>query len=85
LLQLEKDWERFLRLRVSDGIVKTAANFAVTLRLRGADAIHLASLQALVRRRPETCDEVILAAADQELLAAADQLGLPAWNPEEER
>ncbi len=84
LQELEADWAAFLQIRVSDAIVRAARNVAVAFGLRGADAIHLASLQGLIRRRPKGYDQVVLAAADQELLNAADLLGLPAWNPEDE-
>ena len=80
--QLDRDWAAFLQIRVSDGVIRTAQSLAVSFGLRGADAIHLASLQGLVRRRPSGFEDSVLAAADEELLDAADQFGLRVWNPE---
>lgn len=82
--QLEKDWSVFLQVRVSDAVLKRSRMFAVTFGLRAADAIHLASAASLAAKLPPRYRRLIVAAADQELLAAADQLGLKIWNPEDE-
>jgi uncharacterized protein len=44
----DADWERFIRIDVSESLVRTAGALAETHRLRGYDALHLAS--ALVFR-----------------------------------
>jgi predicted nucleic acid-binding protein len=82
--QLEKDWSVFLQVRISDAVLKRSRTFAVTLGLRAADAIHLASAASLAAKLPPRYRRLVVAVSDQELLAAADQLGLKVWNPEDQ-
>ncbi len=79
--QLEEDWSDLTGLAVTDEVVGRAVRLARTYKLRGADAIHLATAlganDALVR----TGDSLLLVASDEELLAAARQIGLAVQNP----
>jgi predicted nucleic acid-binding protein len=64
---LESDWPRYLALEVSDSLARFAGELAEKHRLRGFDAIHLASALTLkVRVR----DRVVAACFDKQLWEA---------------
>ena len=71
--QFEADWARFVVISLDDGLARDAGFLANTHRLRGADAVHLASFQALLG----WCDDedIQFSAADAKLLRAARALG----------
>jgi predicted nucleic acid-binding protein len=71
--QLEADWERYLRVEVSEPLVKSAAGIAEMHRLRAYDAIHLASALGL---RERLRGDVGFASWDVALEAAARRSGL---------
>lgn len=44
---LKADWDKYLRLEVTDGLILLAGDLAEMFSLRGFDAIHLAAIQTL--------------------------------------
>jgi hypothetical protein len=65
----EADWPRFMTLDVAEPLARRAGELAERHRLRGFDALHLASYLALQEDFPD--DEVRFSAADRALEAAA--------------
>lgn len=47
---LADDWERYVRLEVTEPLVRRAAELAEAHRLRGYDALHLASALVMTER-----------------------------------
>jgi predicted nucleic acid-binding protein len=70
--ELAEDWDRYVRLEVSGSLVRRAAELAEAPRLRGYDAIHLASALLLADRLG---GETIFASWDDVLDAAAAREG----------
>jgi len=70
---LNGDWGRYLRIEASDALIHEAASMADRHRLRGYDALHLASAVLLRNRLAE---EVIFSSWDRTLEAAARREGL---------
>ena len=70
---LDRDWERFMALSVTRELVWTAGDFAEKHRLRGFDAIHLASAAIL---KQEISGHVLFSCADQRLQKASKREGL---------
>jgi predicted nucleic acid-binding protein len=66
---LDADWPRLLSLDVSGQLARSAGELAERRRLRGFDAIHLASY--LVVAREFRGERVRFSAADQRLVRAA--------------
>jgi predicted nucleic acid-binding protein len=48
---LDRDWSRYLKIEVTEPLIREAAAVADTYRLRGYDAMHLAAARALRERR----------------------------------
>ena len=71
--ELEADWERYLLLEVTAGIIRTAAELAETRGLRAYDAIHLAAAK-LLRERLQ--GPLLFACWDSDLAFAAKREGL---------
>ena len=71
---LADDWDRFVRVEVTDTLVNRAGGLAETHRLRGYDAVHLASALWLRDRLPEA---PLFASWDDALDVAAQREGLP--------
>ena len=71
--ELTEDWERYMKIGVTDALIKHAAQLAERHRLRGYDAIHLASARLFADRMG---GEVIFASWDDDLDAAAAREGL---------
>jgi predicted nucleic acid-binding protein len=69
----DADWDRYVRIEVSETLVRRAAGLAARHRLRAYDSIHLASA-LLLRERPG--DDMIFASWDKELDGAAAREGL---------
>jgi len=72
LRDFEADWERYLRLDVTEELLRAAAAAAETHGLRAYDAIHLASAM-LLRARSDA--EVMFGSWDLALDAAAAREG----------
>ena len=70
---LDTDWGRYLRIEASEALIHEAAALAERHRLRGYDAIHLASALLLKSRLPEA---VVFSSWDLTLQAAARREGL---------
>ncbi len=71
--ELTDDWDRYVRLEVSESLVSRAAALAETHRLRGYDAVHLASALLLTDRLG---GETAFGSWDDALDAAAAREGL---------
>lgn len=71
---LDRDWERFVRWEVTDGLVRGAAALADRHHLRAYDAVHLASATSA---RHEFAESLLFATWDARLEAAAGREGLP--------
>jgi predicted nucleic acid-binding protein len=65
----DSDWPHLLALDVSAALARTAGDLAERHRLRGSDAVHLASYLALAREFPD--DDVRFSSADRTLERAA--------------
>jgi uncharacterized protein len=65
---LDADWERYVRLEVSEPLIRDAATLADRYRLRGYGAIHLAA--AMIARQ-RLGDDLVFACWDDGLAAAA--------------
>ena len=66
---LEADWPHVLALAVSTSVAQVAGDLAERHRLRGFDALHLASCLLVVREFPG--EELRFSSADHKLVAAA--------------
>lgn len=73
LQQLDADWPRFLVIVLGDELARAAGRLADVHGVRGCDAVHLASFEALVTR----CDDenVQFSCADDRLSRVARLLG----------
>jgi len=66
---LEADWPHVLALDVATSVARSAGDLAEQHRLRGFDALHLASCLLVAREFPG--EEVRFSSADRKLAAAA--------------
>jgi uncharacterized protein len=66
---LDADWPRVLALDVSSALARSAGDLADRHRLRGFDALHLASYLVVAREFPE--ENVVFSSADKALERAA--------------
>jgi len=71
---LDADWPRILALDVSSALAASAGDLAERLRLRGFDALHLASYLVVAREFSE--DDVVFSSADRALERAAGRVRL---------
>lgn len=69
----DADWERYMRLEVTDSLIRDAALLAEAHRLRAYDAIHLASATVL---RSRLAEPVLFLSWDEDLESAAQREGL---------
>jgi predicted nucleic acid-binding protein len=67
---LEARWTNLDHVQVDEGLVRRAGDIAEDLSLRGFDAVHLASAEAITDR------DLVLVTADRSLGAAGEELGL---------
>jgi len=79
--QLEEDWGDMAGLPLTDEVVARAVRLARGYKLRGADAVHLATAISVNDALAGTGNSLVLIASDEELLAAARQMGLAVENP----
>ena len=70
--EFESDWQRYVRLEVTDRLIREAAALADRHPLRAYDAIHLASA---VTARRQFGGEMLFACWDDGLSAAAAREG----------
>lgn len=71
--RLDADWASFFVVDATDALARSAGALAETHRLRGADAIHLASFEQVLTRSSD--DDVQFSCADENLSRAARKLG----------
>jgi uncharacterized protein len=79
--RLAADWQDLVRLPLTGAILDLAVDLARQYRLRGADAIHLATALDLQKTLASINDAVVLLASDGELLRGAQAAGLQVENP----
>ncbi len=79
--QLEEDWGDLAGLPLTEEVVDRALRLARSYKLRGADAVHLATALGMNDTLAGTGNSLVLVASDEELLAAAQQTGLAVANP----
>jgi uncharacterized protein len=72
---LDADWPRILSLDVSGAVARSAGDLAERHRLRGFDALHLASFLRVAREFPR--EDVRFSSADRALEAAARRAARP--------
>ena len=77
------DWEEMLHVPLEPTVLRQAADFAWQHRLRGADAIHLATPRQLQEQAVRRSLDFVLLTADSELIRAAQELQLVVYNPAE--
>jgi predicted nucleic acid-binding protein len=83
--ELDRDWERFIEVRLDADTLALAISVVRQTALRGADAVHLASALLLRQHLTTREDDVLLVAADEELKSAARASGLTVLDPAEEQ
>ena len=71
--EFEADWERYVKIEITEPLVVNAADLAERHRLRAYDALHLASVLILAAR---AADPPTFCCWDGDLLAAASREGL---------
>jgi len=79
--QLEEDWGDLAGFPLTDEVVDRALRLARGYKLRGADAVYLATALGVNDALAATGDSLVLIASDEELLAVAQQTGLAVENP----
>jgi len=79
--RLQLDWQDMTRVPVTDTILLRAANVARDYRLRGADAVHLATAMEIREDLASSGERVVFVASDKELLAAAGANGFKVLDP----
>ncbi|MFZ0963612.1 MAG: type II toxin-antitoxin system VapC family toxin [Terriglobia bacterium] len=79
--QLEEDWGELTGFPLTDETVARAVRLARGYKLRGADALHLATALGVNDALAGTGNSLVLIASDENLLAAAQQTGLAVENP----
>ena len=79
--QLEEDWGDLTGFPLTDETVCRALRLARGYKLRGADAVHLATALGVNDALVGTGNSLVLVASDEDLLAVAQQTGLTVENP----
>ena len=75
-----EDWKNFTVVEMSGEVLGQVARVIESHRLRGADSIHLATALWL---RKQALADLVLVAADRELLTAARKEGFDVIDPQE--
>lgn len=83
-MELEDDWERFIKIQMTYEVVHAAKELTKKLSLRGSDAVHLSSALLLQKRFTEKDDQLLMVACDHELIEAAKSSGLRVLDPIEQ-
>ena len=79
--KLKTEWNTMLQFEIDGGVLERAVLLAWEQKLRGADSIHLACAIQLRDQAAHRSLEVILVAADAELIRAAQERQLVVTNP----
>lgn len=83
--ELDRDWEGFIEVRLDTDTLVLATGVVRRYALRGADAVHLASVLLLRQHLTNRDDEVLLLASDEELKSATRASGLTVLDPADEQ
>jgi predicted nucleic acid-binding protein len=75
------DWHEMLHAPLTAEVIQVAADLALDEKLRGAEALHLASAYALKTSLAQRSVNLTLVTADPELLAAAHRRHLEVLDP----
>jgi predicted nucleic acid-binding protein len=79
--QLEEDCGDLTGFPLTDETVSRAVRLARGYKLRGADAVHLATALGVNDALVGTANSMVSVASDEDLLAVAQQTGLTVENP----
>jgi uncharacterized protein len=71
--ELNRDWESYFAIEITDGLVRLAGDLAEKYLLRGFDSIHLASA---IHLKDKTRSETYFSSADRRLNESAGKEGL---------
>jgi predicted nucleic acid-binding protein len=71
--QFDEDWDRLVVMLFGNELARAAGRLADRLGVRGCDAVHLASFEALLGRCDDT--DIRFSCADDRLVRAAESLG----------
>lgn len=82
--ELEKDWERFIQIQMTEEIVHIAKELTKRLSLRGSDSVHLSSALLLQKHFTEKDEHLVMVASDYELKKATKSSGLSILDPIEQ-
>jgi predicted nucleic acid-binding protein len=80
---LQEDWTNLVGLAFTEELVDRAVVLGQDYKLRGADAVHLATALGLKDSLAGVDERVVLITSDQELLEAAREAGLTVEDPVE--
>jgi len=75
------DWAEMIKAPLDTAVLKRGTDIAWDLKLRGADALHLAAAQSLAESLVVRSVSLTLVTADNELLAAATMHQMAVLNP----
>jgi predicted nucleic acid-binding protein len=78
---LDEHWLEFVEVPLDAPVIELARALAWEKRLRGADAVHLASADVLRQRLAKRAMNLKLVTADDEMVAAARSIHLDVINP----
>ncbi len=81
LHQLDAEWDYFLQVELTGEIIAGAARLSNKWKLRGADAIHLATADFLKTNCDASGRTLVFLGFDQELTHAAKGLGMTVEGP----
>ncbi len=70
---LNRDWESYFVIEISDGLIRSAGDFAEKYLLRGFDSIHLSSA---VQLKNKVESETYFSSADGRLNQSAEREGM---------
>jgi len=71
--ELNRDWESYFAIEITDGLIRLAGDLAEKHLLRGFDSIHLASA---IHLKDRTRSETYFSSADRRLNESAETEGL---------
>jgi uncharacterized protein len=71
--ELNRDWENYFAVEITDGVVRLAGDLAEKYLLRGFDSIHLASA---IHLKDKSRSETYFSSADKRLNESAGNEGL---------
>jgi len=80
--ELDDDWGSFVQIQLTRELVLAARDLTKKHALRGADAVHLASILRLRQRLSEKTGHVIMVTSDAELKKASEDSGIEVIDPE---